>query len=144
MNDQARHSLTLALSLGVLGGAVVVLSFLFLTPGKYLLIPYATVVMTTTAIIRAERIASFSRRLIVGLSAFIIASIALYVAVGVSANVAPLSISGHAWRLGFLLAVGVAVNLAAARIAQPPSPFQVACTCGHASAAMQPKPTGAA
>jgi hypothetical protein len=126
MNDQVRHSMTLALSLGVLGGAVVVLSFLFFTPGKYLLIPYAMVVVTTTAIIRAERIAPFAHRFIVGLGAFMMTSIALYVAAGVSANVASLSILGHAWRLGFLLAVGVAVNLPAARIAQPPSSLQVA------------------
>lgn len=124
MSHRGTQSMTLALSLGVLGGAVVVLSFLFFTPGKDLLIPYAAVVVTTTAIIRAERLTPYLQRFVVGLSAFMITAIALYGAVGVSANSASVSIVGHAWRLGILFAVGLAVNLPAARVAQPQFPVQ--------------------
>lgn len=121
-----RRSLSLALSLGVLGGALLVLSFVFLTPGKYLLVPYSAMVILITAIVRSERIAQFGERFLVGLTAFTIASIGLYVAVAVTANGAAIGVLGHAWRLAFVFAVGAAVNLPAARLAHVTARTQAA------------------
>jgi hypothetical protein len=112
------RNLSLALALGVFGAAVLVLSFVFFTPGKYLLIPYAGVVLATTAVIRAEHLRDFRDRFAIGFLSFIIASISLYVAVALSPHASRVPLLGHAWRIALLLAVGVAINLPAARIAK--------------------------
>jgi hypothetical protein len=117
----SRRSLSLAVSLGVFGGAVLVLSYVFFTPGKYLLIPYAAVVIAATVMIRAERVVAFPERFVIGLSSFMMASLALYVAVSFSPHTASLGVPGHSWRIAFLLVVGIAVNLPAARVASPRS-----------------------
>jgi hypothetical protein len=115
------QNVSLAAALGVFGGTLLVLSFVFFTPGKYLLIPYSLVVIATTVVVRAEHIAAFRDRFAVGFGSFAIASLALYIAVSASAASAHLSLLGHAWRLGLLAAIGVAVNLPAARLAGPSS-----------------------
>jgi len=112
------RNISLALPLGVFGAAVLVLSFVFFTPGKYLLIPYAGVVLGTTAVIRAEHIRDFGDRFAIGFLSFIIASMSLYVAVAWSAGASKVPPLGHAWRIAFLLGVGAAINLPAARIAK--------------------------
>lgn len=122
------HNISLALALGIFGAAVLVLSFVFFTPGKYLLIPYAGVVLATTAVIRAEHIRNFGDRFVIGLMSFMIASMALYVAVSWSVGVSKLPLFGHAWRIGLLLAVGAAINLPAARIANAQSHPTAAAT----------------
>jgi hypothetical protein len=113
-------SLSLAIALGVLGGTVLVLSFAFFTPGKDLLITYTVVILATTAVIRAEGLASWFERFAAGLIPFIIASLALYVAVAVDPHSASISFLGHAWRLALLVGVGVAINFATARVAASP------------------------
>lgn len=110
------RSFSLAIALGVVGGAILVLSHVFFTPGKYLLIPYAAVVLGTTAVIRAEHLASFAERFMAGLTAFMIASLALYVRIGFETGGLPWA--GHAWRIGVMLGIGVAINLATARLAR--------------------------
>jgi hypothetical protein len=110
---------SLAAALGVFGGTILVLSHVFFTPGKYLLIPYSLVVIATTVVVRAEHIAAFRDRFAVGFGSFAIASLALYVAVSVSPASGHVPLLGHAWRLGLLAAIGVAINLPAARLAGP-------------------------
>jgi hypothetical protein len=112
-----RRSLSLAVALGVLGGAVLVLSAIFFTPGKFILVPYAAVVLGTLVAIRAERIQSFAGRFATGLLAFSISSIALYVAVASSAATSPLGVAAHAGRLAFVVGIGALINLATARLA---------------------------
>jgi len=111
------RSLSLAVALGALGGAVLVLSAMFFTPGKFIFLPYAAVVLGTLVAIRAERIQSFTERFVTGLLAFSISSVALYVAVASSATTSPLGVAGHAWRLGLIVGIGALVNLATARLA---------------------------
>jgi len=112
------RNLSLALALGIFGAAVLVLSFIFFTPGKYILIPYAVVVLATTAVIREEHISDFADRFAIGFLSFVIASMSLYVAVASSPHASTVPLLGHAWRIALLLAVGVAINLPAARIAK--------------------------
>lgn len=116
-----RRSLSLALALGALGGAMLVLCDMFLTPGKYLLIPYALVALGSLLAIRAERLASFSERFATGFLTFVLASLPLYVSVALSPAVAPLGLLGHAWRFGLLVGLGAAISLASARVAAPPA-----------------------
>jgi len=118
-----RRALSLAVALGALGGAALVLSAMFITgPGKSILLTWAAVVVGTTVAIRAERLSSFSTRFAVGLVAFVISSLALYVALVLSPQTAHLGFGGHAWRVGFIVALGALFNLATASIAGPPEP----------------------
>ncbi len=121
-----RRSLSLAVALGALGGSVLVLSAMFFTPGKFILVPYAAVVLGTLVAIRAERIHSFAGRFATGLLAFGISSVALYVAVASSTAASPLGIAGHAWRLVFIVGIGALINLATARLAHPPVSTEMA------------------
>jgi membrane-bound acyltransferase YfiQ involved in biofilm formation len=111
------RSLSLACALGAYGGAVLSLSSLFLTPGKYVLIPYAAVVMGLTLAIRAERMTQFAERYLVALLAFMIASLTLYVTVSFQAHTAVTW--GHTWRIAFLLLVGLGISLPAAVLGRP-------------------------
>lgn len=117
-----RRSLSLALALGALGGATLVLSALFLTPGKYLLLPYALVVLGSIFAIRAEGMAAFSERFFTGLLAFVLSSLALYVSLALSPTVARVGFLGHAWRFGLLVGIGALISLATARVAAPDAP----------------------
>lgn len=117
-----RRSLSLALALGALGGATLVLSLMFLTPGKYVLIPYALVVLGSLLAIRAERLNSFAERFVTGLLSFVLASVAVYVASLFSPAISPLGLLGHAWRLGAIVVLGALISLPIARVAAPPAP----------------------
>lgn len=116
------RSLSLAVALGVLGGATLVLSARFFTTGTYLLIPYALVVLGSLVAIRAEGIVKFSERFLTGLLAFVLSSLAPYVSVTVtlSPTVAQIGFLGHASRVGLLVGIGALVSLATARVAAPP------------------------
>ncbi len=116
-----RRSLSLAFSLGLLGGLVLALSHTFFTPGKFILLPWSAVVLGTIVAIRADAIAPFSQRFTVGFVAFAISSLALYGAVLASPGVHSVGPFGHAWRLGALLAVGALLNLVTAPLARPAS-----------------------
>lgn len=119
-NMLTRRTLSLAVALGVIGGAVIVLSHVFFTPGKYVLIPYAIVIVGALLAVRAERLDSFGERFASGLLAFVLYAGAHYVAVSFSPGVSSVGFVGHAWRLAFLLGIGVILNLATARLAAPP------------------------
>lgn len=116
-----RRSLSLALALGALGGAVLVLSAMFFTPGKNLLLPYALVVVGSLVAILAEGMAAFSERFLTGLLAFLLSSLALYVSFALSPAVAQVGILGHTWRIGLLVGIGAVISLATARLAAPPA-----------------------
>ena len=119
----SRRALSLAVALGAVGGAALVLSAMFITgPGKNILLTCALVVVGTTVAVRAERLSSFSTRFAIGLIAFVISSLALYVALALSPQTVHLGVGGHAWRVGFVVALGALVNLATASIAGPPEP----------------------
>jgi hypothetical protein len=80
----SRRTVSLAVALGVVGGAVIVLSHMFFTPGKYVLIPYSAVIVGATLAVRAEMLASFAERFTTGLLAFVLYAGAHYVAVSFS------------------------------------------------------------
>ena len=113
------RSLSLVLALGILGGAVLVLSAMFFTPGKYILIPYAAVVLGSLLAVRAERMPSFGARFGTGLLAFLLSSLALYLKVASSPDASQLGVGAHGLRLMFLVGLGVPISLATARVASP-------------------------
>lgn len=120
LDSTVRDLTTLALALGALGATILILGNWFVSAGPLILVVYALVVALTTWLIRLERIRSYMRRFTVGLAIFMISSLGLYVAIGLDPASAELSVFGHAWRIGLLLLIGAAINLATARIAKAP------------------------
>jgi hypothetical protein len=125
---EIRRSLSLAVAVGVLGAAVLVFSISFFTPGKFILIPWALVVVGTLLAVRAERIPRFGLRFVAAFGSFMLPSAALYVFVGLSPEVAELGVVGHIWRLLSLALIGAAIGLATARIAAPPAALEARAT----------------
>ena len=118
-----RRVLSLAAALGVLGAAVLVLSHMFFAPGKFILIPYAAVILGSLLAIRAERLPSFWHRFMVGFIAFMLSSVALSVAVLSSrgaSDLGVLGVAGVAWRIAFMTLVGAAINIVTARLSSSP------------------------
>ena len=112
------RSLSLGLALGAFGGAVLALSHVYFTPGKYVLIPYAVVELGLVVGIRAERLTRFSERFVTALLAFMLATLVLYVTVVIQADA---SLGwGHAWRLALLAIIGTGVSLPTAVMARAP------------------------
>lgn len=121
-NNLLRHPhLSLMLALGTLGSATLVLSRMFFTRGKYILLTYALIVIATGVILKTNQIRQYFARFWVGLGAFMMANIALYLHIRLieqSPNLSPLTVWGHTWRLGFMLGIGAALNLALARVTE--------------------------
>jgi hypothetical protein len=117
-----QSSLSLALTLGTLGGTGLVFTAMFFAKGKYILIPYALLVIGTAVALRTARVRNFAARFVAGLGGFMLASVALYLYTflvdvpRITGHLPPISLLGHLWRLVFLLLVGAALNLAVARV----------------------------
>jgi hypothetical protein len=119
-----QRPLSLAVALGTLGGATLVLAQMFFVRGKYILIPYAILVIGTAVVLRTTRVTNFAARFGAGLGGFMLASIALYAYISLveiprlTGHAPAVSLLGHLWRLGFLLLIGAALNLAVARVSE--------------------------
>lgn len=123
LSPTSRRHATLTLALGFLGAVTLILGSWFVSSGPLILAVYALVVVATTWIVRLERIPSYRGRFLVGLGVFMIGSLGLYVAIGFDPGASDsITVLGHTWRLGALLLLGAAVNLATARIAESPEP----------------------
>lgn len=118
-NTSMQKVMTFAAAVGALGGATLTLSYIFFTPGKYLLITYAAVVVGAMLALKAERFASFGHRFIASLLSFVMYAGIHYIAVSWSPGVFSLGFLGHAWRLGMLVGIGAIISLAVARLASP-------------------------
>lgn len=123
-----------ALVLGLFGGAGLALTAIYSRRGP-LIYPVYTALLAALALLLAHYSGiSFAARFGAALAAFLVASAALYVTVGIlgdhqrrrlvaegrlpaSALDSRLSLWGHAWRLGFLLAVGMIASAGVAYIA---------------------------
>lgn len=119
-HEDTMQSTTLMLSLGTLGGAVLVVCALFFTPGKYILLPYIALCLAIAVVLRVTRLGSYRDRFYVSFGSFVLSSLALYVTVAImSGNAEMIGAVGHAWRLGLLALIGIAVNAAIAGVSQP-------------------------
>lgn len=112
-----RDSVSLAAALGALGGTALVLFAAFFSPGKLMLLPYALFVVATGIVLKSCRVPTYSARFGVGFAAFVLASLVLYVFIAVAAaNLAQISVAGHALRLLAIAAIGAAIHAAVARV----------------------------
>ena len=117
-----RRLVTLTVSMGLLGGALLVVANSTFGSGKEILLPYALLLILTAALTRAERIASYVARFAVLLTTFVLSSGCLYLAVAISPRSSDLSALEHAWRLAFVVGLGALLALPLARVTEVPTP----------------------
>jgi hypothetical protein len=115
-----RH-LSLILGLGTLGSATLVLSFMFFARGKDILFAYTLIIIATGVVLKTTQVRQYMHRFWIGLGAFMMSNLSLYLYILLAENRLALwgiPIWAHTWRLGLILAIGVALNLAVARITE--------------------------
>ncbi len=115
-----RRLVTLTVSMGLLGGALLVVANSTIGSGKQILLPYALLLILVAAITRAERIASHVARFVVLLATFVLSTGCLYLVIALSPASSSLSLLGHVWRLAFVVGLGALLALPLARVTEAP------------------------
>lgn len=108
-----------ALSLGLLGGAALIITTQLTTKGPAIYIPYTALVIVTFITLRLINWPEFYRRFIAAFLSFMVASVLMYIFIGIydAGTFFELPVWGHAWRLGFLAVVGGILSAAIAYLA---------------------------
>ena len=106
------------LALGLLGGAALVTLEWTTTRGPLVLIPYAAIILVSWLYLRLERVQGWSRRFILTLGSFMVATVVLYVFIGavLARSLFVISAWGHTWRLGLMLLIGALLSAAVAQL----------------------------
>lgn len=115
IDSSFRRSASLAAALGVLGGATLVLSAAFFASGKHILLPYALFVVATGVVLKSCRVEEYSTRFFIGVTSFLVASMALYVYIAMNVSTS-IPWHGHLWRIAVVLGIGAAIHAAVARV----------------------------
>ncbi|HEX2062399.1 MAG TPA: sigma-70 family RNA polymerase sigma factor [Thermoanaerobaculia bacterium] len=110
--------LAFVLALGFLGGAALITVQWTSTRGPLVLFPYAALVIVTALYLRLEHVQGWTRRFTLTLGAFMLATILLYVFIGVvhARSLSSIPAWGHLWRLGLMLVLGCALSAAVAQL----------------------------
>jgi hypothetical protein len=119
MRGTATHRpISFALSLGLLGGAALIITAWNTTRGPAILLPYAALIVIAGAYLRGERVQGFGHRAALTFGSFMAATVILYLFVGLVAakTLLVIPIWGHAWRLGLMAAIGAALSAAVAQL----------------------------
>jgi len=113
-----RRLLAFMLALGLLGGGALITTVATTRRGPMIFLPYAAIVVVTAVYLRLEHVQHFTRRFTLALGAFMFASVLLYLFIGLFAakTLFAISLWGHAWRLGIMLAIGSALSAAVAQL----------------------------
>jgi hypothetical protein len=123
--------LSRAIVVGVFGGAGLALTATYSRRGPMIYPVYAAILAVLAALLSRFPEASYGTRFVACLAGFMMASAVLYATVGVRARrqqldlveagrlprVFRISLAGHAWRIGFLVAVGTIASAGVAFIA---------------------------
>ncbi|HXH90326.1 MAG TPA: hypothetical protein VNN25_02010 [Thermoanaerobaculia bacterium] len=119
MTGTATHRpVAFTLALGLLGGAALIVTSSAISRGPIVLLPYALLVLATAVYLRIEHVQHFARRFSLALGSFMVATVVLYLFIGLVAakSLFVISLWGHAWRLGIMLAIGAALSAAVAQL----------------------------
>lgn len=127
----ANPALPRAVVVGVFGGAGLALTTIYSRRGPLIYPAYATLLAALALLLARYDTLALSERFAAALAGFVVASVALYVTVLILSNrqrrqlvsegrllasSVRLPLSGHAWRLAFLLAIGVITSAGIAYI----------------------------
>lgn len=114
--ESALKPIPVALALGVLGGAALIITTIITSKGSAIFIPYTALLIATFISLRAVNWSSFSKRFISALLAFMVATISLYLFIGFfdAGTILEIPAWGHIWRFGLLTAIGGLLSFAVA------------------------------
>lgn len=114
--ESAKKPIPIALALGFLGGAALIMTTELTNTGPAIYIPYTVLIIATFAALRAVNWSSFSKRFSASLLTFMVATIIWYLFIGIfdAGTILEISVWGHLWRLGFFAAIGGILSLAVA------------------------------
>lgn len=106
------------LALGFLGGAALITIEWTSTRGPLVLLAYAALVLAAGAYLRLELVQDWRRRFVLTLGSFMLATLMLYLFIGLvlTRQLSVISAWGHAWRLGLMLVIGSALSAAVAQL----------------------------
>ena len=105
-------------SLGLLGGAALITTISLSRRGPLIYLPYAAIILATAFYLRSEHVQGFGTRFAMALGAFMLATVILYLFIGLytAKTLFIISFAGHAWRLAFMFAVGSLLSAAVAQL----------------------------
>lgn len=118
-SESAKKPIPVAFALGVLGGAALIITTIVTSKGLAIFIPYTALIIATFAALRAVKWSSFFKRFNSSFLAFMIATISLYLFIGIfdAGTILEISAWGHIWRLGLMAAIGGLLSFAVAYLA---------------------------
>src|SRR5712691_6157914 len=105
-------------SLGVLGGAALITTVSLSRRGPMIYLPYAAIILAAAFYLRSEHVEDFGSRFAMALGSFMLATVILYLFIGLFAakTLFVISLGGHAWRLAVMLAIGAVLSAAVAQL----------------------------
>jgi len=117
--ESAKKPVPVALALGILGGAALIMTTELTNTGPAIYIPYAVLIIAIFTTLRSIHWPELSKRFTTSFLAFMVSTVILYLFITtVSAGTLfEITIWGHAWRLGFMAAIGGILSLAVAYLA---------------------------
>ncbi|HEX8564380.1 MAG TPA: hypothetical protein VF648_01840 [Pyrinomonadaceae bacterium] len=109
--NQPRNLPSLSLIYGGTFGALIITTKVLLTIAGLIFVPYAILVIGFFWLIKKTQI-SYFHRFLAGLASFMLATLIIYFYIILVANpgAREMPISGHLWRIGIMLAIGIVVN----------------------------------
>jgi len=117
--ESVKKPIPVAFALGILGGAALIITTIVTSKGFAIFIPYTALIVATFAALRVIRWSLFSKRFTSSFLAFMVATILLYLFIGIydAGTILEISAWGHVWRLGLMAAIGSALSFAVAYLA---------------------------
>ena len=105
-------------SLGLLGGAALITTISLTNRGPAIYLPYAAIVLASGAFLRVEEVRPFNKRFALSLGVFMVATILLYLFIGIAQakTLFVIPLLGHAWRIGLVLVIGALLSAAVAQL----------------------------
>ena len=117
--ESAKKPVPVALAIGILGGAALIMTTELTNTGPAIYIPYAVLIIAIFTTLRSIHWPKLSKRFTTSFLAFMVSTVILYLFITtVSAGTLfEITIWGHAWRLGFMAVIGGILSLAVAYLA---------------------------
>jgi len=117
--ERAKKPIPVALALGILGGAALIVTTELTNTGQAIYIPYAILVTAIFATLRSINWSELSKRFATSFLAFMVATIILYLFIITVAagTIFEITIWGHVWRIGFMATIGGLLSFAVAYLA---------------------------
>lgn len=118
--NSTAHPLAYTLSLGFLGGTALLLTQAYITRGPAILITFAAILFVAGACVRSMQVSAFWRRFTLLLAPIATACVSAYVAfAALSPSIGGVSVLGHLWRIGLVLAISAVASFTVAPLATP-------------------------